>query len=60
MGCEVNASWVTEAMPQVIFRYARNMLSKKSDIDGEEEVCRSAEIYIKTVEMIEVQKRLIV
>lgn len=34
------------------------MLSKRSDIDGEEEVRSSAKVYVKAVNVIIVQKRL--
>lgn len=52
IGCEVDQSCVTEAIPQVIVLYSRQVSTKESDIDGEEEVRRSADVYVKAVEAI--------
>lgn len=49
---------MTKTIPQLILRYARQLLNKESDIDGEEQVQTSAEVCVKSVEAIEVQKRL--
>lgn len=58
LGCKVDVSRVTETMPQVITFYAHQVLRKKSYIDGDEEVCRSADVYVKAMEEIEMRKRL--
>lgn len=57
-GYEENARCVTEVMPQLILLYDRRLLSKKYDIDLEEEVRSSAEMHVKIVEAIELQKHL--
>lgn len=57
-GCKVNPSCVSEAMPKLILLYALRVLSKKSDIDGEDKVCRSAEVCVKAVKSNEVRDRL--
>lgn len=45
-------------MSQQILFYTRHMLSKKSEIDGEEEVQDSDETYVKAVGAVEVKRRL--
>lgn len=57
-GCKVNLSCFPEAMPRLILLYNRKLLSKQSDIDGQEQIRSSAEVYVKTVQVIDVQKRL--
>lgn len=54
----MNPNCVTEAMCQLILLYARQLLSKDSDINGEEEGRRSAVVYVEVVESIEVWKYL--
>lgn len=56
IGCAVDPSCVTEMMTQLILPNAQELLSKESHIDGEGKVCSPAEVYVKTVEAIEVQK----
>lgn len=58
LGCHVDPSCLTEEMSQLILLYARQQLSKMSDIDGEEEVRCCASVYVKAVEAIEVRKLL--
>lgn len=42
--CKDDASYVTEAMLQLILLYARQPLNKESQIDGEDKVHCSAEL----------------
>lgn len=49
---------MTESIPQLTGFYSQQLLSQKSDIFGEEDVCRSAEVYVKTLEANEVQMGL--
>lgn len=41
IGCKVDLNCMPDAMPQVILLYKRQMSSRKSDIDGDEEVMLS-------------------
>lgn len=45
-------------MLQLILLNVRQVFSKESDVDVEDEVRRSAGVYVKAVEVIDVQKRL--
>lgn len=56
--CKADPSFVTEAMRQLTLLYAQLELSKRSDIDGEEDVRSSAELYVRTVRAIEARKLL--
>lgn len=56
--CYVNPGRVAESMLQRILLYVRQILSKQSDIDGEEEFCRFSDVYVKEAEATELQKRL--
>lgn len=55
---EVDPVCSIEALPQLILLDARQVLSTQPDTDEEEQVCSSAEAYMKEVEAIEIQKRL--
>lgn len=44
IGCEVDPSCFSETNPQLILLYARQVLSKKFDIYGEEDVRRPARV----------------
>lgn len=46
IGYEDDLSFVNEANLHLILLQARQMLSEESDIDGKEEVCRSANVYV--------------
>lgn len=54
----MDPSSVTAATSQLFLLPARVALRKESEIDGEEELRASTEWYIKTVEVIQVQKRM--
>lgn len=56
--CEVDRSCSTEATPQLILLYARQVLRKESDIDEKGEDSRSADVYVNTGDPIEVRKYL--
>lgn len=53
IGCEVDRSRETKMRRWLILPYARQVLSKESEVDGEEEARSSAEMYLKGVEEIE-------
>lgn len=58
IGCKEDSSCVNEAILLLILLYARQLLSKASESDGEENVHRSAEVNATLVESIELRKRL--
>lgn len=47
-------------MPQMTLVFARLVMSNESDIDSDEEVPTFAKMYVRSVEVIEVRKRLAV
>lgn len=49
LGCEVVRSYMIEVACQLILLYAVQVLSKKLDIDGEEQVHISVKAYVRTV-----------
>lgn len=54
----VDLSHVAEVMPQLILQYDILMLSKGADMDSDEQVLNTVEKYVKSVEVIEVRRRL--
>lgn len=56
--CKMDPSGVTEAMPQLMPVFDRQVMNKGLDLGVEEIVCHSAEVYVKTMEAIKVRKRL--
>lgn len=48
-GCEVDSNCVAEAMLHLILLYARQLLRKESDVNGEEEVRLCADVYVKAI-----------
>lgn len=58
VGCEVDPSYVTKAMMQLILLYARQLLSKGLDIYGEEEARLFADVYVKTEKVVEMGRYL--
>lgn len=58
--CKVDPGCVTKPMAQLILFQTLQVFTRESDIDVEEEVCISAEVYVKAVQSFEVQKRLYV
>lgn len=58
LACKLDPSCLTEAILQLTLLYARQVLSKESEFDGEEQVRSSAEVRVKAVRTIDVQMRL--
>lgn len=51
--CEVGSSCVAGVKPQLILIFARQSLSRESDIDDDEYVYTSAKVYLKSLNEIE-------
>lgn len=58
IACKMKPSCMTEAMPKLILCYARHTWRKESGIDGEEDIRRFEQPYVRAVEGIELQKHL--
>lgn len=43
-------------MPQLILPYVREVMSKQSELEREEHVCSSMEVYVKALAAIEARK----
>lgn len=59
IGCKVDPSCETHAIPPLIILHAVPVLSKVSNIDGKEQVCSSAGLYVESAEGIVVGNCLI-
>lgn len=55
IGCKVNPDYVADTTAQLILLYTRQVLSKKSDVDVEENVLLSTGVYVEAVKATEVQ-----
>lgn len=58
ISCKVDPGCATGARLQLILLFGEILLSKELNIDGEEQVPSSAEMYMKAVESMEVRRRL--
>lgn len=58
LACDPDPSCMTETMPQLILIYSGQASSGEIEVDREEHVCSSAEVYVSTVETTGVRKRL--
>lgn len=56
---KADPSCLTAVMLQLILLYARHVLSEIVDIGSGEEISSSAKLYLKAMEVSEVQKRLV-
>lgn len=55
---DIDPSSMTEAMLRLIPTYAKIVLSKASDIDGDKQVCSSTKVHVKAVEAFDLHIRL--